>query len=217
MSQYQDCTDDRQLIVDTQRALSAKRLTSGSSGNVSARTPAGMLITPTGVAPDQLDAQRIVHMTLDGNVAGGQCLPSSEWQMHADVYREKPAVQAVVHCHSTYATILACTHRAIPSMHYMVAGAGGSEIPLARYATFGSKALSEANLAALQHADACLLANHGQLATGENLGAALQRAELVEEQAHWYWGALAIGGPKILDDKEMQLVLEKFTSYGQQE
>lgn len=216
MSLYKDCLHDRQLVADTQRALSAKRLTSGASGNVSARTPSGMLITPTGVAPDQLEARRIVHMTLEGKVGEGQCLPSSEWQMHADIYREKPGIQAVVHCHSTYATILACTHRAIPSMHYMVAGAGGREIPLAPYATFGSKALSEANLAALEHADACLLANHGQLATGESLPAALQLAELVEEQAHWYWGALAIGGPKILDREEMQIVLEKFSSYGQQ-
>ena len=108
-----------------------------------------MLITPTGIAPDRLLPEQIVHMGLTGEVAPDQLTPSSEWQMHADVYAAKPEAAAVVHCHSPYATMLACARKSIPAMHYMVAAAGGHGIPLADYATFGGKALSEANLSAL--------------------------------------------------------------------
>ncbi len=216
MSVYGNNTESRQAIVVTLKALGDKQLNKGTSGNVSARTPDGMLITPTGVDPSLLLAEHIVHMTLDGSVDEGQLTPSSEWRMHADIYRHKASIDAVVHCHSPYATILACARRAIPAMHYMVAAAGSDAIPLADYATFGSQELSTANLQALSGATACLLANHGQLATGRDLPTALKLAELVEEQAHCYWGTLCIGGPVILDKQEMASVHKAFERYGQQ-
>ncbi len=217
MKRYNNDPESRQAIVDTLVALGNKNLNKGTSGNVSASTGAGMLITPTGVAPELLRAEHIVHMSLNGQVDEGQLTPSSEWQMHADIYRGKPEVSAVVHCHSPYATILACARKSIPAMHYMVAAAGSYGIPLADYATFGSKALSTANLEALSGSMACLLANHGQLAVGSDLGGALKLTELVEEQAHCYWGTLAIGGPVLLEKDEMDEVLSAFVSYGQQE
>ncbi|MBE9538971.1 MAG: class II aldolase/adducin family protein [Proteobacteria bacterium] len=214
---YSDDKHSRDKLIGTQQQLVAKGLTSGTSGNVSVRTGTGMLITPTGVAADTLKAEHIVHMSLDGTIPAGQLSPSSEWQMHADVYLNKPReVTAVVHCHSPYATILACAHKPIPAQHYMVAAAGGYEIPLADYATFGSKALSEANLKALSNSSACLLANHGQLALGYDLESALRLAETVEEQAFWYWGVLAIGTPQVLQREQMDEVLTAFASYGQQ-
>lgn len=150
-------------------------------------------------------------MSLGGVSDRDQLRPSSEWQMHADIYRVKPDISAIVHCHSPYATILACARKSIPAMYYMEAAAGGREIPLADYATFGSKALAEAILQALSSTTACLLANHGQLSVATDLESALTLAELVEEQAHCYWGTLAIGGPVLLDE-----VLTAFASYGQQ-
>ena len=208
--------NQRLAVVKTLQALVEKKLNIGTSGNVSVRTIEGMLITPTGINPALLLPEQIVAMDLEGQVAEDQLTPSSEWQMHADVYREKPDVNAIVHCHSPYATILACAHKSIPAVHYMVAAAGSDEIPLAGYATFGSKELSQANLEALSGSLACLLANHGQLATGENLDQALKLAELVEEQAHCYWGTLAIGGPRLLDSQQMNEVLAAFADYGQQ-
>ena len=101
-------------------------------------------------------------------------------------------------------------------MHYMVAAAGTDHIPLADYATFGSRELAAANIAALASSRACLLSNHGQLTTGRDLAAALKLAELVEEQAHCYWGTLAIGGPVLLNSDQMDEVLTAFTHYGQQ-
>lgn len=217
MKTYANDLASRQALVDTLKALGEKSLNKGTSGNVSAATEHGMLITPTGVAPEALLPEHIVHMALDGTVDQGQLTPSSEWQMHADVYAGKPGVTAVVHSHSPYATILACARKPIPAMHYMVAAAGSYEIPLADYATFGSKALSDANLQALSNSMACLLANHGQLACGVDLPGALKLAELVEEQAHCYWGTLSIGGPVVLSKGEMDEVLSAFVTYGQQE
>lgn len=206
----------RQCVVQAMRELVEKGLTQGTSGNISVRYGAGMLITPTGIAPAKLLPEHIVEMQLDGPVAQGALTPSSEWRMHADVYHAKEDTHAIVHCHSPFATILACAHKPVPALHYMVAGAGGFGIPLADYATFGSKDLSRANLAALSGSLACLLANHGQLATGQNLDSALQLAQLVEELAHCHWGALAIGGPQLLDTAQMEEVMEAFSSYGQQ-
>lgn len=216
MALYGNNSESREAVITTMRALSAGGLNKGTSGNVSVATPSGMLITPTGVAAQALLPEHIVNMQLDGRVDTGELTPSSEWQMHADIYRHKPEIQAVVHCHSPYATILACARQPIPAMHYMVAAAGGDGIPLADYATFGSAALSAANLAALEATMACLLANHGQLAMGHDLAAALKLAELVEEQAHCYWGTLCIGGPVILSAQEMASVHDAFSSYGQQ-
>lgn len=216
MKQYSNDLESRQAVVNTLKALSDKNLNKGTSGNVSAFTGEGMLITPTGVAPDVLLPEHVVHMSLDGVTDEDQLTPSSEWQMHADVYSGKPGITAVVHCHSPFATILACARKPIPAMHYMVAAAGDYGIPLADYATFGSKALSNANLEALSTSLACLLANHGQLATGFDLPGALKLAELVEEQAHCYWGTLSIGGPELLSKEQMDDVLAAFASYGQQ-
>ena len=217
MKQYSNNHESRLAVVETLQALSTENLNRGTSGNVSAFTGDGMLISPTGVTPDQLLPEHIVHMSLDGDVDTDQLTPSSEWQMHADVYRSKPGVTAVVHCHSPYATILACARKSIPALHYMVAATGSYGIPLADYATFGSKELSQANLEALSTSMACLLANHGQLAIGFDLPGALKLAVLVEEQAHCYWGTLSIGGPVILDKAQMDDVLTAFMNYGQQE
>lgn len=217
MEQYTNDTQSRQAVVDTLKALGEKNMNKGASGNVSAATADGMLITPTGVVPEALLAEHIVHMSLDGEADADQLTPSSEWQMHADVYKAKPGVTAVVHCHSPFATILACARKEIPAMHYMVAATGSYGIPLADYATAGSKELSEANLNALSASMACLLANHGQLTYGFDLPGALKLAELVEEQAHCYWGTLSIGGPVVLNKEQMDDVLTAFASYGQQE
>jgi L-fuculose-phosphate aldolase len=208
--------DLREEIVRVMLAMDARGLNRGASGNVSARLGEAMLITPTGVIPADLDASRIVRVGPDGDWPADGPRPSSEWRMHEGILRGRPDVNAVVHCHSRHATILACAGRDIPSMHYMVAMAGGSSIPLAPYATFGSSALAKVVVEALAGRNAALMANHGQIAVGPSLSRALAIAEEVEEQAAVYWGALAIGGPTLLDADEMTRVMELFKTYGQQ-
>lgn len=206
----------RQAIIDTCLAMNASGLNPGKAGNVSARWGAGLLVTPTGIPYAQLVPEDIVFLHADGHCPPGQRLPTSEWQFHVDILAHYPAVQAVVHSHSAYATALACLRRAIPAFHYMVAVAGGVDIRCAPYATFGTAALSGAIVAALDERRACLLANHGQIATGASLEAALALAQEVETLARQYQLALTLGEPAILDEDEMTLVLEKFKTYGQQ-
>jgi L-fuculose-phosphate aldolase len=205
----------RHEIVEVSNAMAARGLNRGTSGNVSARLPDGLLVTPSGVTPDRLTADAIVRLDAQGRAPVGALKPSSEWRMHAGLYTRRPDMNAVVHCHSRHATILACARRPIPAFHYMVAVGGRSLIPLAPYRTFGTADLAEAVADALDGGFACLMANHGQIVGAATLAKALAIAEEVEEQAAVYWGTLAIGGPNILDDAQMAEVFAQFKGYGQ--
>ena len=208
----------RTAIVETALAMNAHGINRGKSGNVSARLRDsvfdGFLVTPTGLPYDRTSPADIVPMTLDGE-ARGKRLPSSEWRFHRDIYRMRADANAIVHTHAPFATTLACHGRGIPAFHYMVAVAGGRDIRCADYATFGTQALSDHALAALDGRRACLLAHHGMIAIGASLEKALALAVEVETLAEMYWRALALGEPETLSDAEMDVVLEKFMTYGQ--
>lgn len=206
----------RHAIIDACRRMARSGLTPGKSGNASLREGAGMLITPTGIAYEKLKPSDIVAMALDGGRPSGNRTPSSEWPFHAAIYRARPEIGAIVHCHSRFATALACLHRDIPAFHYMVAIAGGPSIRCAPYATFGTDALADHAVAALADGRrASLLANHGQIATGDTIERALDLAVEVEALAAQYVTALGIGVPQLLDDAEMARNIEKFRTYGQ--
>jgi L-fuculose-phosphate aldolase len=203
----------RKQIIATALRMNERRINSGKSGNVSARTEAGFLITASGMAYDAMNPEDIVAMSLGGEAAGARA-PSSEWRFHRDIYVDRADAGAIVHAHSPFATTLACLARGIPAFHYMVAVAGGSDIRCAPYATFGTQALSDNALAALRGRSACLLANHGMIAIGATLDGALALAIEVEALAEQYWRALQIGAPNLLSNEEMNVVLEKFKTYG---
>jgi L-fuculose-phosphate aldolase len=205
----------RQQIIATARRMNALGINQGKSGNLSHRIPEGFLVTPTGMAYETLKPADIVAMGFDGSHRGTR-LPSSEWRFHRDILAARPETNAVIHTHAMFATTLACLGREIPAFHYMVAVAGGDSIRCGPYATFGTEALSRHALAALEGRKACLLANHGMIALGATLDAALALAVEVETLAAMYWRALQVGEPHILDGAEMARVLEKFRTYGQQ-
>jgi len=205
----------RRDIIATLRWLEKRRLYSGRSGNVSVRGGSGFLITPTGIPCDETKPADIVDVTLGGKPRG-KLLPSSEWRFHRDIYRGRKEINAIVHTHSPFATALSCLRRAIPPFHYMVAKAGGDTIRCARYATFGTEALSRNALKALAGRRACLLANHGVIAVGANLTAARRLAEEVESICEQFWRALQMGRPVLLPKAEMARVIEKFKTYGVQ-
>ena len=205
----------RTRMVEVMRAMDARGLNRGTSGNVSARFGDGMLVTPSGVPPERLTPGSMVLVGADDSIPEGQLKPSSEWRMHMQILRRRPDVGGVVHCHSRHATILACAGKPIPAVHYMVGVSGGASVPVAPYATFGSEDLADAVVAALDGRNAALMANHGQIAVAPSLGHALLIAEEIEEQAAVYCGCLAIGGPKLLSDDQMAEIMTKFRSYGQ--
>ncbi len=104
----------------------------------------------------------------------------------------------------------------IPAFHYMVAVAGGGDIPLVPYATFGTEALSRNVVAGLKERNACLMANHGQIALGPTPAAALELAQEVETLAAQYVRVLSLGEVHVLDAAEMRKVVKRFKSYGQE-
>jgi L-fuculose-phosphate aldolase len=203
----------RERIVATARRLNALGINQGKSGNVSARVEGGFLVTPSGLPYEDLQPADVVHVTADGHASGHRA-PSSEWRFHRDIYARRPEAGAVVHTHSAFATTLACLGRGIPAVHYEVAFAGGNDIRCAPYRTFGTQALSDAAVAALEGRRACLLAHHGVIAFGADLDDALRLADKVEAMARLYWQALQVGEPALLDDDEMARIAERFRTYG---
>lgn len=206
----------RDEIIATVRQFNRSGLSFGRSGNVSTRTTQGFLITPSGIAYENLQAEDLNEMDMAGNVIAGSLQPSSEWRMHRAIYQAREDVGAIVHVHSPYATGVACTRKPIPPFHYMITVLGGDSIPCAEYATFGTEALAQNALAALVDNMACLLANHGQIALGEDLATAFRYAGEVENLAQQYCLSLLAGGPVLLDDEEMKINIEKFKTYGKQ-
>jgi L-fuculose-phosphate aldolase len=204
----------RQQIIATALRMNDLRINRGRSGNVSSRYGDGFLITPSGLPYEEMRLEDIAAVTLAGEASGPR-QPSTEWRFHRDIYDARHEVGAIVHTHSTFATTLACQGRGIPAFHYMVAVAGGKDIRCAEYATFGTQALSDHALAALAARKACLLANHGMIAVGDSLADALALAVEVEALAEQYWCSLQTGTPNLLSESEMDIVLEKFKSYGQ--
>jgi L-fuculose-phosphate aldolase len=208
--------DLRTRVIAGCRELTRRGLTHGKSGNVSVRyDERRFFVSPSGMDYEVLQADDIPLMDLDGRWFGRR-RPSSEWRFHRDIFQSRHDVGAIVHTHSSQATALACTGRGIPAFHYMVAVAGGCDIRCAPYYVFGSQELSDAALAALTDRKACLLANHGVIATGADLASAIALAGEVENLALQYCAALSLGEVRLLDEAEMSRVLEKFRTYGQQ-
>jgi L-fuculose-phosphate aldolase len=196
--------------------MNTERLNRGAAGNVSVRYGDGFLITPTGMAYDACEPDDAVIVGLDGTPAGRR-KPSSEWRFHRDIYARRAEAGAIVHAHSPFAVSLACMGCAIPPFHYMVARFGGIDVRCADYATFGSQALSDAVIVAIDERCACLMAHHGMVVFGRDLDHALALAVELEALCEQYWRVLQIGGPRLLPDDEMARVLIAFEQYGKQD
>lgn len=209
-----DAQDKREAIIAACLQMNALGINQGTSGNISVRHGDGLLITPTRIPYDQLRPEDIVVMSFDGSHQGLH-KPSSEWRFHCDVMHRRPDVEAIVHAHPVYATIIAIMGLDIPALHYMVAVAGGKDIRCAPYALFGSQALSEVALRALEGRRACLLGHHGVIAVGSSVEGAVWLAGEVETLARQFHGCLQIGGPRTLSDAAMDEVMVKIVGYAQ--
>ena len=205
----------RKEVIATCLQMNEDGINQGTTGNVSVRTDEGFLITASGIPYHRMEPEHIVEMDLRGGYVG-EFLPSSEWRMHMDILNSRPEARAIVHTHSIYATALACLRRDIPAFHYMIGVTGGPTLRVSGYAEFGTQALSDTMLKALEGRSACLLANHGQIAFGNDLAKALWRAGEIEHLCHQYWAACLAGKPVILDDGQMTTVLARFKTYGVQ-
>lgn len=209
----------RRTIVDLCREMNRNGLNQGTSGNISVRLGDRMLITPTSTPYDDMTPEMIAAMPLAGDGEwDGPLAPSVEWRFHRDILRSRPDMNAVVHAHATFCTVIAITRRAIPACHYMVAAFGGNDVRCSGYARYGTAELSRLALDALRERTACLLANHGMIAMGETPEKAMWRAVELETLAKQYFHSLQLpGGPVILSDAEIDETLRGFGQYGLRE
>lgn len=203
---------ERNELIDTVRTMNRLGINQGSSGNASIRIENGYLITPSGVAYEDMQPEDIVTMSFDGSYESfeGRRKPSSEWRFHQDLLVARPDFGAILHTHGKAVMTLACHRREIPPFHYMIALAGGHTIRCADYATFGTQALSDNVVIAMQDRKACLMANHGLLVGEASLSNALSLAVEVETLCDTYWRALQLGDPVLLTSDQMDEVQENF-------
>lgn len=212
-----DTLEIRQSIIDACLEMNASGLNQGTSGNISVRVDDGMLITPSGIAYNQLTPDDIVHVKADGSYGDNQ-VPSSEWRFHLACLEARSDANAVVHNHAHNATTVAILNRPIPAIHYMIAAGGGNDIPVVDYATYGTPELANIVREGIAKRKAILLRHHGMIATGATLAQAMWLAVEVETISRMFLEVLQItDNPPILSDEEIERVLVKFGSYGLRE
>lgn len=206
----------RRLIAEYGRKLVEYKLTKGTSGNLSIfnRDENLIAISPSGMDYYEIKPEDIVIIDINGNIVEGHRKPSSEIELHRIFYERRKDIDAIIHTHTMYSTVLACLNWPLPPVHYMLASAG-MDVRCAKYATFGTKELAENAYKAMEGRYAVLLANHGLLAGGKDLKEAFILTEEVEYCAELYYRAKSIGEPRIIPEKEMEVIIEKFKNYGQ--
>ena len=208
---------ERRKVVRYGRLLLERNLTTGTGGNLSVfnQEQELMVISPSARDYQKIEPEDTVVMNLEEEVVAGSSKPSSEYQLHLLVYRERPDISAVVHTHSVNATAVSCLNKEIPPLHYLI-GFAGDKLPRAEYALFGTRELAENAVNALGSSyNAVLLDNHGLLAVGSSLQQAFQAAEMIEYVAELYVKCRSMGKPALLSEAQMKKVGEKFEAYRQ--
>src|ERR1700735_4615190 len=214
--------DERALranIAAKARWMNAAGLNQGTSGNISARYKGVVPTTPSATPYDSMGPESIAAMPLDGEYGAwsGPLKPSTEWRFHFDITKSRPDVGAIVHTHSTYATVLAIARKEIPALHLIIAAFCGNDVRCAGYARCGTKQRADFALQALEGRNGCLLANHGMIALGANLDKAMWLAVELETIAKQYYLSLALGNPVILSDEQIAETAGGFATYGLQD
>ncbi len=202
----------RERVLLANLALPAEGLVTWTSGNVSGRDPETnlMVIKPSGVLFQDLTAEDLVVLDMDGKVVEGERGPSSDTATHLWVYRNRPDVHGLVHTHSNYATAFAAVNRPIPPVLTAIADEFGGPIPCGGYASIGGKEIGEEILRSIGKSCAILMKNHGVFTIGPTVEKALKAAIMTEDVAKTVWLAMQIGTPDELSAEE---VIRNFDRY----
>jgi len=209
----------RQSIISQCCWMNDNGLNQGTSGNISVRHDEGILITPSGIAYETMEPEMVAYMPFGPDYGSwqGPKRPSTEWRFHLDIMKERPDINAIVHTHATFATIISMTRRGIPPCHYMIAAFGGPDIRCTPYARFGTSELSQLAVKALDQRMGCLLGSHGMIALGDTLDKAMWFAVELETLARQYYHSLLIGGSVLLSEAEIAETAQAMQGYGLQD
>lgn len=207
----------REQVVRFGREMVSRGLTVGSFGNLSCYVPEAkvMVISPSGVDYDRIGPQDVPVVTMDGVVLDGVRKPSSEADLHRIFYQNDPNVGAVVHTHSTYATLMACLGKPLEAIHYLIAYAGAMEVPCIPYYPFGTQELAQAAFDAMGEGKALLLGGHGLLCVGPTLSYAMDAAQQLEFLAQLCYRAHLAGGGVKLTRKQLENAFQAVATYHQ--
>ncbi|MDD4692699.1 L-fuculose-phosphate aldolase [Eubacterium aggregans] len=208
---------ERQDVVKYCQKLITSGLTKGTGGNISIlnREKGLFAISPSGIDYFETEPEDVVVMDLEGNIVDGKRKPSSEHGLHRIFYTDRDDIDAVVHTHSTYATVLATIREGLPASSYLVAFSG-LDVRCGDYASFGTPELATLTFEAMKDRYAAIMANHGLIGGGEDILNAFNIVEEIEQCCKVYVYARSIGTPVILDEAEMEKMIDKFhNSYGQ--
>ena len=201
-------------VVNGAKAIFKKGLVDIGEGNVSIRMPnkKEFLITPTFNQYEKMRRDDVVHLTFDGEQLSQGKNTSTEYRLHAAIYRIRPNANCIIHTHSPYATMLSILRRDIPTlMEEMVILLGGT-INVSEFAIAHTDNIAEKAVSALNNTNGILLANHGVIVCGRNMSHTVKMAEVVEKMALIYWGALQIGDPFTISKEACNNLMNDFNS-----
>lgn len=204
-------------VVKYCKKLITAGLTTGTGGNISIlnREKGLYAMSPSGMDYFETEPKDVVVMDLEGQVVEGKRKPSSEHALHRIFYTRRDDIDAVVHTHSTYCTVLATLREGLPASNYLIAFAG-PDVRCSAYASYGTPELAEVAFEAMQDRQAALMANHGMVAGARTIAGAFNIADQIEQCAKVYVLARAIGKPVLLDEEEMERMMVRFRDdYGQ--
>lgn len=198
-------------ILEVSKMAYNQGLMSGTSGNLSAyiREENKVIITPSSIRYSKMKIEDLVVIDIEGNIIEGHNKPSSEWQMHCIIYKEKKDVNSIFHTHSPYATSFAVNRIPIPLILIEMIPFLGGEVPLAEIALPGSEEMGYKALEVLGDKNACLLSNHGTLAVGDSVDQSYIRAEYIEDAAKIYHFALNSGEIHLIPDQLVEKMISK--------
>ena len=187
------------------------KLFAGTSGNLSIYDDENdcIYITPSSIPYENMECEDMVVITMDGTVLEGKHQPSSEWKLHANIYKERKEIKAVVHTHSPYATAFAVANMPIPMILVEMLPSIGDAVQVAGFALPGDEKVGIEAVKALEGRKGCLLKNHGAVAIGEEIESAYITAVYIEDAARIYYLASTVGKVGEIPEEQLEIFRQR--------